>query len=402
MLFDAAIDTPASEEDDDWGEFEGPEATAQQDQPKSSIPVLQEVTAPAPKAHHLRTSRATGTIDLLGSLSLDDPAPATSHRPNPSQQGKHLQQASNPLPEPAWDDDSFDDWGDFTDRPSTKTSPPRPPQKKPQQSIKSTPPQPTRDEDPFDDWDDFTDGPSTTRAPPKPKANPRPTSSQTTSTPAPHSFISPTPASPPSVRPTNIPPPSVLLELLVDLFNNLQKEASTAKRESPPYPSTALNLHNTLSTAARIIAGRTHRWKRDSILSQSMRIGPARSGKPGGMKLSAVNKREDVKEEQDAVDVLTLWRERAALFNAVIQAAGLKPIPPIPDLSALKVITARADQGALKAGHSCALCALKRDERLLKVDEEVQDSFGEWWTEHWGHTGCRRFWEGNRGLLGQR
>lgn len=131
-----------------------------------------------------------------------------------------------------------------------------------------------------------------------------------------------------------------------------------------------------------------------------MRIGPA--GKPGGMKLSSVNKHEDVKEEQDAVDVLSLWRERAALFNAVIQTAGLRPIPPIPGPSALKVIIAKPEQGGIKAGHACALCALKRDERVLKVDEDVQDSFGEWWTEHWGHTGCRVFWERNSGLLGQR
>lgn len=121
------------------------------------------------------------------------------------------------------------------------------------------------------------------------------------------------------------------------------------------------------------------------------------------MKLSAVNKHEDVKEEQDAVDVLGLWRERAALFNAVVQTAGLRPIPTVPGPAALKVVVAKSGQGALKAPHACALCALKRDERVLRVDEEdVQDSFGEWWTEHWGHTGCRLFWEEFHGMLGQR
>ena len=118
------------------------------------------------------------------------------------------------------------------------------------------------------------------------------------------------------------------------------------------------------------------------------------------MKLSAVNKHEDVKESQDAVDVLALWRERAALFNAVVQAAGQKPIPVVPDAAALRVVVVRAEQGGIKAGHACALCALKRD---VRVDEEdVRDSFGEWWTEHWGHTGCKLFWEENRGLLMQR
>jgi hypothetical protein len=134
-----------------------------------------------------------------------------------------------------------------------------------------------------------------------------------------------------------------------------------------------------------------------------MRIGPARAGKTGGMKLSAVNKHEDVKEEQDAVDVLSLWRERAALFNAVVQAAGLKPIPAVSGPAMLRVVVVRAEQGGIKAGHACALCALRRDERVVRVDEEVvQDSFGEWWTEHWGHTGCKVFWEENRGLLMQR
>jgi hypothetical protein len=189
-------------------------------------------------------------------------------------------------------------------------------------------------------------------------------------------------------------------------MNDLQKEAATAsksKQTPTEQKATANKIHTTLSTASRIIAGRTLRWKRDTILSQSMRIGPARAGKSSGMKLSAVNKHEDVKEEQDAVDVLALWRERAALFNAAVQGAGLRPIPTVPGPAALKVITAKPGQGALKATHACALCALKRDERVLKVDEEdVQDSFGEWWTEHWGHTACRLFWETNHGLLGQR
>jgi hypothetical protein len=67
-----------------------------------------------------------------------------------------------------------------------------------------------------------------------------------------------------------------------------------------------------------------------------------------------------------------------------------------------RVTTAMASQGAIKAPHACALCGLKRDERIPKIDENVEDSFGEWWTEHWGHTECRQFWEDNMGLLGQR
>ncbi|KAJ5212314.1 uncharacterized protein N7498_003960 [Penicillium cinerascens] len=397
ILFDATEDTPASEEDDDWGEFEGPEASRERDQPTTSTAMTQEAKAPAtrPQPQVPKAPKAHATVDLLDSLSLDDTSPATRQLPKPSLQ--KTPQARYPPPEPSWDDDSFGDWGDFTDGPSTKPVPSNLNPKKALQAIKSTPPQPGWD-DTFEDWGDFTDGPSTVPAPPKP--TPKLASQPSTTSPPSRSFMSSTPTSPPTVRPTNIPPPSVLLELLVDLFNNLQKEAATAKRQTQSGVTTATTIHNTLETASRIIAGRTLRWKRDTILSQSMRIGPA--GKPGGMKLSAVNKHEDVKEEQDAVDVLSLWRERAALFNAVIQAAGLRPIPPIPSPSALKVITAKPEQGGIKASHACALCALKRDERVLKVDEDVQDSFGEWWTEHWGHTWCRMFWERNYGLLGQR
>ena len=397
ILFDATDDTPASEEDDDWGEFEGPEESAEHGQPSISTAIAQEAKAPAPRSQTQAPSdsKVPTTIDLLDSVSLDDTAPIARQLSKP--RPKTTPKANDPLPEPSWDDDSFGDWGDFTDGLSTPSAPKDLAPVNTQQPIKPSPPQPAWD-DTFEDWGDFTDGPSTAPAPAPQKPTPKPTSRPSTTSPPPRSFISSTPKSPPNVRPTNIPPPSVLLELLVDLFHNLQKEAATAKRQ--PNQTAATTIHNTLETASRIIAGRTLRWKRDTILSQSMRIGPA--GKPGGMKLSAVNKHENVKEEQDAVDVLSLWRERAALFNAVIQTAGLRPIPPIPGPSALRVITAKPEQGGIKAGHACALCALRRDERVLKIDEDVQDSFGEWWTEHWGHTGCRMFWERNLGLLGQR
>jgi hypothetical protein len=43
-----------------------------------------------------------------------------------------------------------------------------------------------------------------------------------------------------------------------------------------------------------------------------------------------------------------------------------------------------------------------RDERVANVDAHVEDSFGEWWTEHWGHLECRLFWEENQASLAQR
>ncbi|KAJ5468318.1 hypothetical protein N7475_006070 [Penicillium sp. IBT 31633x] len=391
VLFDAAIAASASDADeDDWGEFEGP---------KSSIPDASSMTADHPRQSSATTElRASGTIDLLDSLSIQDSAPKSGDYSKLAVDAtnQHLQVGDNNLNQTTWNDDSFGDWGDFADAPASRPCTEKVTEKKakPPQKL----PVSTWDDDAFDDWGDFADGPSVKTAPePTPTPNP-----------APRSFVSPTAAPAATVRPTNIPPPSVLLELFLEVFESLQKEAILAKsqlRSSSPnnVATTALNIHNALQSAARVIAGRRLRWKRDTFLSQSMRIGPARSGKAGGMKLNSVNKQENIKEEQDAVDVVTTWRERAAVFNIVLQAAGQRPIPTVPDPSSLKVITARADQGALKASHPCALCSLKRDERVLRVDEQnVQDSFGEWWTEHWGHTACRQFWETNRHLLGQR
>lgn len=410
VLFDAAFDTPAYDTDDDWGEFEGPDSNTLHAQ---STTLQQSRTATSPKPEPRQNdSQVSRTIDLLDSLSMQDSAPAVKHPSKIAKKNQDLGPNNNQA-QATWEDDSFGDWADFDDSPASQPPPmvsekkTKPPTKPPVKFNK--PAASTWDDDAFDDWGDFSDGPFV-----KPVPKSKPTSPPTVPGPAPSSFVSGTTAPAATVRPTNIPPPSVLLELFLDVFENLQKEAALAKTQlrssAPPSSSssntvstTALNIHNVLQSAARVIAGRSLRWKRDTILSQSMRIGPARSGKVGGMKLNSVNKQENIKEEQDAVDVVTTWRERAAIFNAVLQAAGQRPIPTVPDPSALKVITARADQGALKASHPCALCSLKRDERVLRVDEQgVQDSFGEWWTEHWGHTACRQFWETNRNLLGQR
>jgi hypothetical protein len=399
VLFDAAVDTPASDAEDDWGEFEGPESSNR----PATLSTAQQSTTPSYRSRPSQEpSPFSGTIDLLDSIALQDSAPTVKQSvkvPEKSNSPK----ASKSQTEPAWDDDSFGDWGDFTDTPASQ---PQPRLLKKEKKPTPNPPVPTWDDDAFDDWGDFTDGLSA-KAASEFKRTPTP---PTGASPFPSSFVSGTPAPAANVRPTNIPPPSVLLELFLNVFENLQQEATLAKSQlrSSASPSTnvsatASNIHNALQSAARVIAGRSLRWKRDTILSQSMRIGPARAGKVGGMKLNSVNKQENIKEEQDAVDVLVAWRERAAIFNPILQGVGQRPIPAVADPSALKVIMARADQGALKASHPCALCSLKRDERVLRVDEQnVQDNFGEWWTEHWGHTQCRQFWETNRYLLGQR
>jgi hypothetical protein len=118
------------------------------------------------------------------------------------------------------------------------------------------------------------------------------------------------------------------------------------------------------------------------------------------MKLSSVNKGESIKEEQEAAGVLEAWRHHTSAFNSAIQSSGERPVPVITDK--IRVNTATAAQGALKASHACALCGLKRDERLPKIDDDAQDSFGDWWIEHWGHTDCKWFWEENSNKLYQR
>lgn len=415
VLFDAALDAPAMDEDDDWGEFEGPDSNT----PDASTvtPLHQSRTATSTTLHSQRDdTRVSATNDLLDLLSIEDSTPPMKQSSRIADKRQNLETV-NKQNQPTWDDGSFGDWGEFAHSPVTQPAPKvptkkaKPPTNRAQQVPSKTaqPPSSKWDDDAFDDWGDFTDGPSVKTVP-----KTKPTSSPTKPSPAPSNFVSGAATPAVTVRPTNIPPPSVLLELLLDVFEILHKNAAFAKaqlRSTGQAPSscpknvstTALNIQNVLQSAARVIAGRSLRWKRDTILSQSMRIGPARSGKSGGMKLNSVNKQENIKEEQDAIDVLSTWRERAALFNAVLQAAGQRPIPTVQDPCALKVTTARPDQGAIKASHPCALCSLKRDERVLRVDEQdVQDSFGEWWTEHWGHTACREFWEKNRHMLGQR
>ncbi|PYI07300.1 hypothetical protein BO78DRAFT_396594 [Aspergillus sclerotiicarbonarius CBS 121057] len=379
VLFDATLESVQDDESDDWGEFETADVPTIKEAPHAALQpqsaVKERKVKPAPSK---RTTVDSAPLNLLDSLSIDDNIPFSGSKPTAT---------PNPMA-------------------------PKARRKVPPSVASPLPPQ----EDPFEEWGDFVDGPFTassqTGAPSaavptaqQPRENgrkdPETIKASAGSTGRFQTASHPTTAA--QVRPTNIPPPSVLLELFPQLLDELRQEATKARKDmqqKDQLENTASLILCTLKTAARVVAGRTLRWKRDSILSQSMRIGPARSGKSGGMKLNTVNKNEDIKEQQEAVDVLTMWRDRTALFNSVIQATGGHPVQVIPEN--IRVMTFTANQGALKAAHACALCGLKRDERLPRIDGDVEDSFGEWWTDHWGHTDCRQFWEKNRSLLGQR
>ncbi|KAL5003797.1 hypothetical protein BDV10DRAFT_154249 [Aspergillus recurvatus] len=375
VLFDATLEGFSDNDNDDWGDFESAEVVVGQPvQKQSSEPVGRQkaVNKPASLAsqNHKSPSGSSETPDLLGyldSFTIQD-KPTASDR-----QGNTLSGVTTAMK---------------------------------RGEMQHTKPRLPVEEEPFEEWGDFSDGPMETSQSSNLKAPEHQASDMKGNLQATASLRTETtkqPSSTGQVRPTNIPPPSVLLELFPQLFERLRKEGTEAKRNlqrRDALDSIAESIIYTLKAVARVVAGRTLRWKRDSILSQSMRIGPARSGKAGGMKLSSVNKNEDIKEQQEAVDIINMWRDRAALFNTIIQAAGRRPVQVILDNT--RVITATASQGAIKAPHACALCGLRRDERIHRVDENVEDSFGEWWTEHWGHTECRQFWEDNRGLLGQR
>lgn len=371
VLFDASLETFSNDGSDEFGDFESAETQPTQNQPIWPSQGPHHVTAGGPS--YVKSSNTPG-VNLIDSLSIEDEPLSVSTAPvNPTAGNAHarsMQSKESLIPqEPAemLKDEPSEDWGDFVD------GPPSPSPKETsktgevdQRELSSAPAQPER-----------TIPKTTTKS-----------MEQALST---------------QVRPTNIPPPSVLLQMFPQLFHQLRQEAMEAKRntqDTGTLENVTSRITYTLKTGARVIAGRTLRWKRDSILSQSMKIGPARSGKAGGMKLNTVNKNENVKEQQEAVDALSMWRDRTALFNSVLQISGKRAIPVIAEDA--RVTTATSTQGAIKASHACALCGLKRDERLPKVDDKVEDSFGEWWTDHWGHTDCKQFWEANIKLLGQR
>lgn len=256
-----------------------------------------------------------------------------------------------------------------------------------------------------DDWDDFDETPTS-------RASKHPSVASTvaiTSRSVPQqknrpatSRASDSQADPSRVRPTNIPPPSILLALFPSLLEELHNAITThSTTPSHPHESSCHQIPTVLKTLYRILVGRTLRWKRDTILRQSTSISAARpGGKTGGMKLTSVNKHESANEDRETVDVIAAYRRHGAALNTA--SAGSPVIVPPDPTPVAHVRTAGAGEGVLRAAHACPLCGLRRDERIVRMDDEVYDSFGEWWVEHWGHTDCKRFWEAYEGRLERR
>lgn len=215
--------------------------------------------------------------------------------------------------------------------------------------------------------------------------------------------------------PTNVPPPSMLLSIITAFYQSLRGELKAIitqdRASSDPYEALDQKRIDDLQqrasiirSSARVIAGRKFRWMRDTFLSQSMKIGPA--SKEGAIKLNSVNKSEGRREDHEVAEALTVWKQQLgslrsiiALVNVHLSDRGIA----IPEISAnMPIRAAKPSEGAITAPKCCFLCGIKRDERVLHTDTNVEDSFGEWWTEHWGHVDCVVFWNELKSSLHQR
>lgn len=217
--------------------------------------------------------------------------------------------------------------------------------------------------------------------------------------------------------PTNVPPPSILLsvftELLEEADTKLYKptanQAPGVKSRIYADPATLDYLRGYLAlagVAARILAGRKLRWHRDKLLSQSMTISAA--GSKGGMKLAGIDKTQTAREDREAADVVGVWRDQVGKLKSAVAAANIgiqkQPVKlepmKVPEINDHMIVSTA--KMVLTAPRACVVCGLKRDERVKGVDGEVEDSFGEWWIDHWGHKACRNFWLGNEERLRSR
>jgi hypothetical protein len=196
--------------------------------------------------------------------------------------------------------------------------------------------------------------------------------------------------------PTTIPPPAVIISIFPSIFDIIEKElllpltshSQTLRRTVLSDSKTVAYLHGYLAVIqvlGHIIAGRKFRWKRDTILAQSMRIGPASAGRLSGMKVTSIDKSESNREDREVSEVLRAWNMQVGRLRGIVNEAKKLTdlyLPNIPELrETMPVKSASEADGGVSSAKPCALCGLKRNERVGKVDFEVEDSFGEWWDE---------------------
>jgi hypothetical protein len=393
VLFDATEDSP--EEDDDFGDFEDPKTYPKRQSTRDA--------ASSDMLTHDLLSLDEENITAIGHKTAPSTKPYSANNTVPAADAERA--VFNTLDE--------DDWGDFSAPPTAEAAPAT---ERIDTVSPSMPPQTSAVEQDSteEDWDAFEDGEP--EAPLRTHAE-RPPSILAATQVAAVPQLRPPPKAPiPSgradpratetIRPSNIPPPVILLQLLPGVFDELRQTVTQSAKPHPSSPALpqrdiALAIIRAFTVAARIIAGRALRWKRDAMLAQSMRIGPAASTGGGrGMKLAAIDKSESLKEEKEAADVVGAWEKSAHLFNSTVSKVGIQR----PLMALYLSVRPRLASGldVIKASHACALCGINRDERVSQVDVNVEDSFGEYWIEHWGHRDCRDFWATYKGRLRQR
>jgi hypothetical protein len=355
VLFDAE-DGLDDNDDDDFGDFEG---------------VASSSTSAALQAS------SVSLADLLGDMSVSQPRPSAANQGTTIRTSQKLSTSSSSTKR-----SSGSGFGTVN---------------RVKQPSPITPSFPAAKQD--DSWDSFDDWEATipTKSQVKTAVKPKELLLPSTSTPQP-SILSPAlnEAQPGELPPTNVPPPGVLLTLFPPLFEEAQNKLFKPMAAQPlpmrnkllAEPGTITFLEGYLvlaSVAARIIAGRKLRWKRDAHLSQGMRIGPASSRATSGMKLTGIDKSENMKEEREASDVVRVWKDQVGRLRHVVAAANqIKAgiLGAIPDIQeTMPVRTLKQADGGVPAPQPCMMCGLKRDERVGSADQTVEDSFGEWWIE---------------------
>lgn len=345
VLFDAE-NVSEEDEDDDWGAFEGGSTQSHK----------------ATSTHPAKSPAGALGIDLL---SLEDTSAQWASSAEEPQRRPKTTQRGPPTTNYAQDDDAWDDFEDVV-----------PPPGQPSSVIPTLPKSTINIANPAD------------------------------------------PSNAPTLPPTNIPPPAVLLSVFPSffasaqsaLFDTLTKIPHEQKQELLSHPATHQFLRGFIGLSnvlAHIIAGRKQRWKRDQFLAQGMRIGPAAAGGKGGMKLAGVDKSEVAKEDREALDAVRQWRSIVGKLRSAVAGANAgtsTKLPPVPEISEqMPVKVLRPAEGGISASHACALCGLKREERVPKMDDGVNDSFGEWWVEGMNmHLLCKNFWNEHSGKMRSR
>ncbi|KAM3450976.1 hypothetical protein MY3296_005619 [Beauveria thailandica] len=392
------------ESDNEFGDFE----TVKQEAPANNS-AAEMTSAPAP----VPPQPSTPSMDLL---SLDDPIPvqqSPSSKSNPSGSTGALRfgasAPANSEPKRSWTQDM-----EFTtfEKYAMPTKMQHKPQPKTQTTIQAATSKSSNvwatssNDDEWAAWDDASSsGVNTNVAASDTTPVTSPWDWNSIENPAENTITS-SDSTPP---PVNVPPPSILLSLFPDLlhsggtlFKTMSGQSGSVKEQILSDPKATQFLQGYIllaTTAARIMAGRKHRWHRDKILAKSMSISVAGSK---GMKLAGVDKTQVAREDREAADVVAVWREQVGRLRSAVTVANAAAHANlrVPELS--ETLSAHTAKMVGTAPKACVICGLKRDERIAKVDFDVEDSFGEWWTEHWGHRACKNFWIEHEKKLRQR